>query len=542
MSKTFARLCVLALLATAALVSLTACRKAEYGMLTEHEREELRRIEPLELTPAPPEEEDVPTVPPEAEPPDYVELTLEQCRAIALRRNLDLRVELVNPLIAAEAVREADARFEPTLFAGAAYTRTEGSSLGEPERGGLDRRAADVGVVIPLRTGGEISLDMPVSRSESRSNPSGFDPAYAAGLTANVRHPLLRGAGRQATEHAIRIAAYQAEMAHARTRLEVIRVIAAVDRLYWRLYAARRTLQVRKNEYDLSVAQLERARRMVEAGVLPEVEIVRAEAGVAQRVEAVIIADNQLRDRERELKRALNQPDLGVLSPTAIVPGTEPLPVRYRLDLPTLAETALANRMEMLQLELQIARDAADIEFSRNQTLPFLALDYTYNVSGLGPTLHDAFDMMLRRDADEHRVGLQFSMPLGNQAALSRLRRDVLLRTQRLATREARALLIEQEVAGAVDQLEGNWQRVVASRHSAVLAHRSLEAEERQFGMGLRTSTDVLDAQTRLAEAELAVIRAEVEYQIAKVDLAFATGTLLGEAAVQWTPAVPPAD
>ena len=79
----------------------------------------------------------------------------------------------------------------------------------------------------------------------------------------------------------------------------------------------------------------------------------------------------------------------------------------------------------------------------------------------------------------------------------------------------------------------------MASRQNAILSGRLFEAEKRQFELGLRTSTDVLDAQTKFAEAQSAEIRALGEYQIAQIDLAFATGTLLGAAKVQWEPSVP---
>ena len=57
--------------------------------------------------------------------------------------------------------------------------------------------------------------------------------------------------------------------------------------------------------------------------------------------------------------------------------------------------------------------------------------------------------------------------------------------------------------------------------------------------MGLGTSTDVRDAQTELAEAQRVEILALAEYQMAIVDLAYATGTLLGAAKVQWEPIIP---
>jgi len=46
----------------------------------------------------------------------------------------------------------------------------------------------------------------------------------------------------------------------------------------------------------------------------------------------------------------------------------------------------------------------------------------------------------------------------------------------------------------------------------------------------------VLDAAASLADAQLAEIRALADYQIAMVDIAFATGTLLGHAQIDWQP------
>ena len=147
--------------------------------------------------------------------------------------------------------------------------------------------------------------------------------------------------------------------------------------------------------------------------------------------------------------------------------------------------------------------------------------------------------MLYDRNFEDHRFGLQLLVPLGNVAAKSRLRRALFQRRQRLATRQNRKTLIEIEVLNAIDQLEANWQRILASRQNAILSGRLFEAEKRQFEFGLRTSTDVLDAQTKFADAQSAEILALAEYQIAQVDLAFATGTLLGAAKVRWEPIVP---
>ena len=57
--------------------------------------------------------------------------------------------------------------------------------------------------------------------------------------------------------------------------------------------------------------------------------------------------------------------------------------------------------------------------------------------------------------------------------------------------------------------------------------------------VGLRTATDVLDAQAKFANAQSTEISALTEYEIAQVDLAYATGTLLGATKIRWEPNVP---
>jgi outer membrane protein len=193
--------------------------------------------------------------------------------------------------------------------------------------------------------------------------------------------------------------------------------------------------------------------------------------------------------------------------------------------------------MEMLELELAIARETATVRVARNETLPLLSLDYSYGVNGLGPSLDESFDLLRENDFADHRAGLRLQVPIGNQAALSRLRRAILNRVQQLATREQRAMQIRQEVFNATDGLEASWQRILAGRQRVILAARVVELEQRQFNLGLRTSTDVLDALARLASAQSSEVQAITEYQISQVDIAFATGTVLGASRVAWEPA-----
>jgi len=498
--------------------------------------EKLQQIEPLDLkaTDA--------TVDHELDsddlPAKQMDLTIEQCRALALENNLDIKVQLLSSAIAGKKVSEEEARFEAAFFSNLTYSKTDTPTSTTLSGSKVDYSSVDLGVEVPLRTGGTVTFDLADSRIKTNNIFSTLNPAYTSDLSISISQPLLRNAGQRANTYAIRIANYERQITDARTKLEMIRVIADADRWYWRLYAARRELDVRKKEYDLANAQLAQAQRFVDAGERPMIEVIRAEAGVAERLDAIIVAKNELRDRERELKHLLNKPGLEMQTPTVLIPTTEPDPVHYELDKQSLVAKAIDNRMEMLELELQIAADVSTIDYLKNQSLPLVTLGYTYNISGLGATRSNSFDMLTDKRFEDHRLGLQLLLPLGNEAAKNRLLQAVYERRQRLATRGNRQAAIELEVLNAVDQLEANWQRILASRQNAILAGRLFKAEKRQFELGLGTSTDVLDAQTSFVDAQSAEISALAEYQIALVDLAYATGTLLGAAKVQCKPIV----
>jgi len=529
------------------LIILTGCEQLSGDGNSYHTRiipEKTRRIETLELHEAADEEQTPPDVNDVNEvPPKEVELTLEQCRALTLENNLDLKVQLINPAVAAERVSEQEAQFEAAFYSNMTFSKTDtptASFLDEISGSKVDYIGTGLGVQVPLRTGGTVTFDLADSRVNTGSPYSFFDPSYGSDMSVSLSQPLLRGAGKRANTYAIRIAEYEQQITDARTKLEVIRVIADVDRVYWRLYATRKALEVRKQQYDLAEALYEQAGRFVAAGDKPQIEIIRTEAGVAQQLEAIIQAENSVRDRERDLKRTLNKAGLDMQTPTVVKLATEPDLVRYELETKQLVATAMDNRMEMLELELQIAEDVATVDYMRNQSLPLVTMDYRYNVNGLGGTRDDSFDLLFDKRFEDHRVGLQLLVPLGNEAGKSKLRQAFYQRRQRLASRDSRQALIELEVLNAIDQLEANWQRILASRQRAILDSRLYDAEKRQFELGMGTSTDVLQAQANFAESQRAEILALAEYQIALVDLAYATGTLLGAAKVRWEPVVLP--
>lgn len=506
--------------------------------------ERLRSLTPMTLNPAPAAA--TPAQAASSQVPDRLAglataaLTLEEARARTLEHNLEIRVAVVDPAIARERLSEEEARFEAVLGATAIIADSDQPSLSELDSNQSSSQRFTPSIRVPTVTGGSVELSAPVSRTETDNRFSLLNVQHSTDLEFSISHPLLRGAGRRITTSGLRLAGYQGQASEARTRLEIIRQLTATDRAYWSLYQATRELDVRKQQLDLAQAQLDRARRRVAAGAAAEIEITRAEAGLADRVEAVIVAQNTILLRQRDLKRVMNAPGLDVDSTTLLTPATDPDPIEFTLDEPTLMAAALEQRSELIELELQLAADAVQQGLDRDALLPLVNLTYTYRLNGAGASIGDSLDVLTEADFPDWTLALTAEMPLGNEAAKSRLRQTILRRIARLSTKAERERAIRQEVLNSVDALRAGWQRILAARQSVVLNTRALRAEQRQFDVGNSTSTNVLDSATRLAESQLAEIRAITDYQTAQADLAFASGTVLGMAKVSWAPAPSP--
>ena len=455
-----------------------------------------------------------------------VELTLEEVRAAALANNLDLKIELVDPAIAQQGLDAERAKFEAVLGADARYRRTSGA-------GSRARRSSyEVGVDQPLPTGGVLRVGLPFGDSHA-SNTGEFSDAAAR---VSYIQSLLRGAGTRINTHSIRIAGYEKQAVDAYTKYAAIQILAQADIAYWRLYAAQRDLAVRRQQYGLAQDQLRHAERMVAAGSAPKIEIVRAEAGMASRLEGVINSETAIQSRERDLRRIMNREDMPVNCEINIIPVSEPEPLGLNLGAEELVKQALANRMDMAAQELYLAADELNIELAENATLPDLALDYSYRGGATAGDLGRAFGHLGNVSYDDHSIGLSAAIPLGNRAAKARARRARLQQLQGRLNRDRLEQSIRQQVHDAVNDLERNWRRILAAEQGVAAADRDLRVEQSQFQLGLRTSTSVLYSATGLANAQLSLIYAVAEYEIAQINLARATGTLLGYGKIQLEP------
>ncbi len=211
------------------------------------------------------------------------------------------------------------------------------------------------------------------------------------------------------------------------------------------------------------------------------------------------------------------------------LPSTPPNLVKYDINRQKLLKDAQEGRIELLTQELKLAADLTKIDYLENQTLPLFSIDYQYGtLSNTFNNLGDSYQHVLDGDFNDWSVGFKFELPISNEANKAKLARAVQQRGQRLTTKTLQTLTVKREIYDAVDQVEQNWQRILAARQQVLIAGINYEAELKQFNEGLRTMTEVLETLTRLGEAQIKEIKAIGDYQVALVDTAYATGTLLG--------------
>lgn len=489
---------------------------------------------------------------------ELVPMSVAEMRALVLQNNLQLRVELLAPSIAAERVSAEIGRFDALIGSRFSYQEQRLPELDRslsdftstnPALDGqvvkltdleqtLERLDFELGVSVPLPTGGVISLGS-VLDEKSILEPQQFDQ-YLAATRFSFSQPLLRNAGADAALAPVRLARVDQRITRVRTKLAALRILADSEKAYWRLYAARRILEVRAEQFRLASRSLELVQRRAEQGLSPTVEINRAEVGVYQSLEKLIVAETEWRLRQRDLKRFLATERFPLRGGRMIDGTTDPLLAGLELDADSLVVQALAERPELIAIELGIIRAGIDVALRQNQVLPIANLDFQYGLLSRDDSLGSAWGSQWNSGDDELYAGISFEVPLTNQRRRAQLNAAKLTQARRLATREARELTVREEVYDVVDVIGRDWQRIVAARQNVIVSGVNYDAEQRQFEQGLRTMREVFEALTQLGEAQIREILAIVEYQAAQIDLAFATGTLLGYARVDLDPVVLP--
>lgn len=514
---------------------------------------------------------------------DALRLSLADAVAQAIERNLDIAVARLDPKLSEEGIRAADAAFDPRFDAQVDYSRSEEEQSSAFSATKRDLGTASASFIDPLQTGGSWQTRLSYQDSQSTYGPGsenfGLIPnTYGATLSASITQPLLRNFGLAINRTEIEQARNSLKISEAALERRVLGIVEQTENAYWALSGARNALDVAKSSRALTEDFLRQTKIRVEVGTMPPIEITTAEAQVASREEAVIVAENNLRDAEDNLRQLTRVPQESADWNRPIIPTDEPNMTNTRVDVTAAIDTALKNRVEVREAALRERNLELDERFRNNQLRPDLsvnaALDLTGNnyefdrvviapgvttgfvdCDGAGagtavcfgsvPTPRqvdfvrrdlgrsEAFKEIPKADNTNWSVGALFSIPIGNRLAKVGLARTRIQLDQAKLDTESVKQSIRVEVRQAARGLESSAQRVASAKANVVLQRKRLEAEQKRFENGLSTSFQVLQAQNDLRDAENSQTNANVAYAKAQSRLAAAQGTLLAERGVK---------
>ncbi len=487
---------------------------------------------------------DIPGLP--ATSNDTMKLDLTSAYELALNRNLNLQVGRYTIAAADSNIFANTGIFDPNLTAGVYgdFARAPSASILEGEfinEGRNTRLGVGANQVLP--TGTYLELQTGGLRRGTNAPIYNFNPSYSADLTLTLRQPLLDGFGTLFNRAGIVIAELGRERTATGFESTVVATLRDVENAYWDLVAARRAIDVSEQSLALAQQLLSETQERVKVGTSAPIDTVQSEATVATRVQSLIYARNQAANAEDSLKAVLGFDDPRewmVTITTTEEYGYDPL----EPDLHEAIETAHRSRPEIREKNLEIDQLEYNTRVAKNVTLPSLDLEASYGFGGLDgdTTVEDpitgedievtgnfggAYDQLADWQFPHWSVGLNLTVPIGNNQAKGRLAQRRYEAQQGNVQLGALKQEITRQVRFAVRALYDGAAAVDAATASMVLAERNVEAEQTKFDNGLSTNFQLSQIQEDLANAQLALIRAHLDYRKAMVGYREATGTLL---------------
>jgi len=264
---------------------------------------------------------------------------------------------------------------------------------------------------------------------------------------------------------------------------------------------------------ELSEALLALARRQLTAGTGTGIEVTRAEVQLANDRQRLIRADN---DRTRTILQLLKAMGLRMDSSVEFTDKLVFKPVDPASS-ETLLETARKARPELKTQQQR--EEAARLSHSavKSERLPTIGASGDYGAIGS--------DVVSSRAT--YTLGVSLRVPVfdGFRREARREESFSQYKQEQIRTRDV-GQHIELQVRVALESLRSASAEVDASREGLSLAENELAQARRRYEAGVGTSVEVTEAQTRLQRARDNQVIALYDYNVARLDLATATGTI----------------
>jgi len=466
----------------------------------------------------------------DTDPSQTLRLSLDESIQLALQNNLDVEVQRFTPLIAGEQETEAWGAYDPEFFAEFGY-----SDIEQPTSFTLEGESVNISDsysgfggfrgLLPY-LGSEYSFQFNGERTTTNVPVQAFSPEYRSSFSLGFSQPLLRGLIWNEAWTRVKTSRIRYDESLENFRRRVMDTVQEVEDAYWNLIATSEQRRVARKSLETANALLDQTETQYEVGVVSKVEVVEAEAGVADRDFNLIVADNRYRTAQDRLINLVLGTGLTADSTLRIEPADPPKDyLTYHVDAEEATQRAFEQRPELKIADDAIERQKLELKFAKNERLPGLDIQFNYGNRGLtgkqNPSLGlpagsipegdfgDTQDDFLTSDAfDQISARALLTIPLTNTAARAKVSQSELtLRRTGVEKRRLEQNII-LEVRKAVRDLKSSQEGIEAAQRASEASAEQLRAERIRLEYGESTPFDVLLREEDFVEAESREIEA----------------------------------
>jgi outer membrane protein TolC len=507
-------------------------------------------------------------------------LSIREALSMALENNKDIEVARQNVKLAEFDLLGSRGLYDPKINTTAFYERVESpiSSFLSGGQNGSTIQSDYTGTArlegLSPKFGGNYHFDFSSVRLTSNNSFTALNPQYPSSFSFTYTQPLVRGFKIDNARRLIEIGKKNLSLTDAQFRQRATETITSVQRAYWDLVFALRSLQVQRDAVGVAQTQLNHNRRLVNEGQLAPIDLVASESQITTYEQGVFSALEEVTRAENTLKNLIAKDRKASIWDESIVPS-DPVDLTVpEVSLPDALKSALDNRPELQQSTVLSQINEIDQKFYKDQTKPAIDLVGTYGLTGLAgsvaasgvnpftassqqvrdrvdqlsalaglPSLPvvppttlspdllgsypQSIENLLANRYNNFKVGVQINLPLRNRTAEAQLGHS-LVEGQRIATqREQLEQNIQVEVRNALQSVRSAETRLRAAVATREYNEQQFASEQRKLDAGQSTVFLVLERQTSLTTAKGQELKAQTDLNKSIADLQKATGNAL---------------
>lgn len=375
-----------------------------------------------------------------------------------------------------------------------------------------------------LTTGTELRLGVGTSTAQIPGTAGGVGTEqgdilfYNADTTLTLSQPLLRGFGRKVARRSLTSAELrQADASRQRTIAEQ-QVAIEVATAYYGVVAQQAFVAVAKQSVDRSIKLRDASEAKLTAGLVSQLDVLRAQQLVAQAEIQLFDAQSATDDARDRLLFLLGRQPGGDLEVQADVPSVDSDP----MDVDSAVELAMQKRLD-LRGRAEAGVDAeGQLAWSRNQLLPQVDVNLALTRRGTSQSFGDSFGF----DRFQFATFFTIAMPVDRTAQQVDFQNAMIERNRRRRDVTTLERQIRDDVRRSIRDRERLQRQVIAAQTSVDVSRQEVEVARMRYEKGLSNNLDVVTAESGLLSAESRRIQALVESAIMRLRLRAVLGIL----------------